>query len=117
TMGITGRRPDGPRRSMKVIPAPIVAPMSAAVRRSYSSSCPSSTSRTRTDARGCWDRLRGWLIVAVVAIPFLLDCYVVGRFGCLGRFVRIELVFELVGCKVHPTTLAERLRPAANSPN
>jgi hypothetical protein len=39
--GLIGRRPDGPRRNMKVIPAPIVMPINAAVSRSYSLSRPS----------------------------------------------------------------------------
>ena len=45
SIGVTGRRPDGPRRSMNVSPAPIVTPISAAVSRSYSASCPSVGSR------------------------------------------------------------------------
>ena len=53
--GIIGRRPDGPRRSMNVSPAPIVMPISAAVRRSYSLSRSSRASRARTDTRGCWE--------------------------------------------------------------
>ena len=92
---------------MKVKPAPIVAPISAAVRRSYSFSCPPSSSGTRTDTRGCWERLRGRLGIAVVAITFLLSQHVVGRLG------RIELVRR----KVHPTATPKRLRAPLNSPN
>jgi len=58
-MGVTGRRPDGPRRSMYVTPAPIVIPISAAVSRSYSCSFPepeapsAPSDRAWTDTRGC----------------------------------------------------------------
>src|SRR5207237_8870377 len=78
--GAIGRRPDGPRRSMKVMPAPRAMPMSAAVRRSY---CWSVRSPARTvaagDARGA-RRVRlvvglGRVIVAI----FVSLLVVVGR--------------------------------------
>src|SRR5690348_13559644 len=103
-IGVPGRRPDGPRLSMNVRPAPIVAPISAAVSRSYSVSRP-LTSRSWPDTRGCWERRRGWFGAAVVAIVFLQNFDFVGRIG------RIELVRR----KVHPTATAKCRGPGLDA--
>src|SRR5687768_17015534 len=50
--GVTGRLPEGPRRRSRVAVAPIAAPMSAAVSRSYWASRPISPSRADSRTRG-----------------------------------------------------------------
>ncbi len=47
-----GRWPDGPRRNMSVAVAPMAAPMSAAVSRSYWASRPVPPSRADSRTRG-----------------------------------------------------------------
>ena len=63
-----GRPPEGPRRSRSVAVAPMAAPMSAAVSRSYWASRPSAPARADSRTRGP----RFGLIGIVVAIFELL---------------------------------------------
>src|SRR5437868_8230369 len=105
--GDIGRRPDGPRRTISVVPTPTARPISAAVSKSY---CSSAAPRPRTSARSAAlpatplrseprprDIVLGRRGVAVVAISHLL----------LGIYfgVQLELVDVLVfftNRKLHP---------------
>src|SRR4051812_29801024 len=70
--GPTGRRPEGPRRSNRVSPAPTAAPINAAVSRSYCCSRSSSSSISGSDARARFLPTVGSAFVVVPIDPVLL---------------------------------------------
>src|SRR5437763_6042616 len=116
--GPTGRRPDGPRRSSRVIPAPTAAPIRAAVNRSYCCSRSSSPSISGSDARARFLPTVGSGFVVVPIGPILLvKCLIDpclhtangggGRHECGLRFLlhhfqqRVQLVDPLFCCTYH----------------
>src|SRR3954462_14513000 len=72
TNGPTGRRPDGPRLSRRVTPAPTAAPINAAVSRSYCCSRSSSSSISGSDSRARFLPTVGSAFVVVPIDPLLL---------------------------------------------
>src|ERR1700686_4486360 len=85
TSGPTGRRPEGPRRSRSVIPAPTAAPIIAAVSRSYCCSR-SSSSSSGPDSRARFLPTVGSVFVVVPIVPVLLvKCLIDSRLHAANR--------------------------------
>src|SRR5919197_730773 len=115
SIGPSGRRPVGPRRTRSVVPTPMAMPIRAAVRRSYCSSCAPRSASDRSSAAApseSWPRgiVLGRRGVAVETIRSLL--------GLLLRS-KPDFVDVLFRCrKDRPTVLASQGgRPGPDPPH